>query len=91
MIRAEPSLDRDGKDVWYGQYCTGRFWHTVRRENGRAAEFNSEQEARVAARQEWWEHTRPAARTTRSHRRGRPARRARDDIEAEHSAVRYAG
>ena len=29
MIRAEPSLNKDGQEVWYGQYCTGRFWHTV--------------------------------------------------------------
>ena len=40
MIRAEPSLNKDGQEVWYGQYCTGRFWHTVRHDDdGRAVNF----------------------------------------------------
>ncbi len=79
MIRAEPSLDRDSKDVWYGRYCTGRFWHTVRHDDGRAVGFNSEQEAIVAARNERLIHLHTSP------------RRARDDVEAEHMAARYAG
>jgi len=79
MTRAEPSLDRDGKDVWYGQYCTGRFWHTVRHDDGQAVCFNSEQEATVAARNERLIHLHTSP------------RRARADVEAEHLAVRYAG
>ena len=61
MIRAEPSFSRTGHDVWYGQYRTGRFWHTVRDEDGRAVNFNSEAEATEAARTEWCDHARRRA------------------------------
>ena len=57
MIRAEPSLNKDGQDVWYGQYCTGRFWHTVRHDDdGRAVNFHTKKEALETARREWWAH-----------------------------------
>lgn len=58
MIRAIPSLNRDGNDVWLGQYRTGRFWHTVRDEDGRAVHFSTEGAATVAAREEYADHHR---------------------------------
>ena len=54
MVRAEPSFDRDGRDVWYGQFNPGRFWHTIRGEDGKAINFATEQEALEAARVELW-------------------------------------
>lgn len=56
MIRAEPAYSCNGTDVWYGQYCTGRFWHTVRNADGRATNFRSEAAAIKAAQIEWWGH-----------------------------------
>jgi len=59
MIRAEPSINRNNADIWFGKYCTGRFWHTVRNAgNGRATNFRSESAAVSAARNEWWRHVR---------------------------------
>src|SRR5208282_101178 len=62
MIRAEPSLNRDGNNVWFGQYCTGRFWHTVRHDaDGKAVGFPTKKEALETARREWWVHVTPRA------------------------------
>ena len=61
MVRADPSLSSDDRNVWYGRYCTGRFWHTVRDDDGRAVNFNSVSEATKAARREWWQHVTPRA------------------------------
>ena len=62
MIRTEPSLNIDGESVWYGRYCTGRFWHTVRDEDGKAVNFTTKKEAAETARREWWAHVTPRAR-----------------------------
>jgi len=57
MIRAEPALHRDGSDVFFGQYKTGRFWHTVRDDDdGKAVPFKTEAEAIESARNQWWSH-----------------------------------
>jgi hypothetical protein len=57
MFVIEPAFNRDGHDVLYGRYRTGRFWHTVRDDDGRAVEFKTEAEAMEALRTEWWAHT----------------------------------
>lgn len=54
MIRVEPSFNKAGKDVFFGQFCTGKFWHTIRDEDGKATQFASEVAAANAAREEWW-------------------------------------
>ncbi len=61
MIRAEPSLNIDGGNVWYGQYCTGRFWHTVRDDDVKAVNFATKTDAVKSARREWWAHVTPRA------------------------------
>ena len=71
MVRAEPSFDRSGRDVFYGQFNPGRFWHTIRGEDGKAINFATEKEALEAARVEWWSRVSPPSTRKRKWREAR--------------------
>ena len=65
-IRASCPTDEDMVSCWYGQYCTIRYWHTVRDEaEGKAIRFCTKAEAIQAAQAEWWQHHNGTAQTNR--------------------------
>ena len=89
MIRAEPSLNKDGQEVWYGQYCTGRFWHTVRHDDdGRAVNFRTKKEALETARREWWAHVTPRAHAGKGDRYNDTTSQKRRKISQANAAAR---
>jgi len=66
MVRVEPTFNKAGQDKFFGRFCTGRFWHTVRDAEGIAVYFDTEGEAQDSARQAWVNHSFPNSRSLRA-------------------------